>query len=46
MLKHVCSAISYGGANSLADLQGKFRANPERYLIRLSSAARTESFQR
>jgi IMP dehydrogenase len=46
MLKHLCSAISYGGASSLADLQKKFRANPERYIIRLSSAARTESFQR
>jgi len=46
MLKHLCSANSYGGASSLADLQKKFRANPERYIIRLSSAARTESFQR
>jgi len=46
MLKHLCSSISYGGATSLADLQVRFRADPERYLIRLSAAARTESFQR
>ena len=46
MLKHLCSSISYGGATSLADLQARFRANPEQYLIRLSAAARTESFQR
>jgi IMP dehydrogenase len=46
MLKHLCSAISYGGASSLGDLQARFRANPEQYLIRLSTAARTESFQR
>ena len=26
MLKHLCSAISYGGAESLGDLRGKFRA--------------------
>jgi IMP dehydrogenase len=46
MLKHVCSSISYGGATSLADLQARFRADPEHYLIRLSAAGRTESFQR
>jgi IMP dehydrogenase len=46
MLKHLCSSISYGGAGSLSELQQQFRANPERYLICLSAAARTESFQR
>ena len=46
MLKHLCSSISYGGASSLADVQARFRANPEQYLVRLSAAARTESFQR
>ena len=46
MLKHLCSSISYGGAKSLAELQSEFRANPERYLVRLSAAARAESFQR
>src|SRR5580765_1047282 len=46
MLKHLCSSISYGGASSLSELQTEFRAHPERYLIRLSAASRTESFQR
>ncbi len=46
MLKHLCSAISYGGASSLRELQEKFRADPERYLIRLSPASRAESFER
>jgi IMP dehydrogenase len=46
MLKHLCSAISYGGATTLADLRRQFSENPERFLVRLSSAARAESFQR
>jgi IMP dehydrogenase len=46
MLKHLCSAISYGGAGTLADLQQRFRANPERYVIRLSESSRRESFDR
>jgi IMP dehydrogenase len=46
MLKHLCSAISYGGATSLADLREKFWAHPENYLIRLSQASRVESFER
>ncbi|MBM3778856.1 MAG: IMP dehydrogenase [Acidimicrobiia bacterium] len=46
MLKHLCSAISYGGADSLASLQREFRAAPERYVIRLTSPARDESFDR
>jgi IMP dehydrogenase len=46
MLKHLCSSISYGGASTLSELQTRFRAHPERYLIRLSAAARTESFPR
>jgi IMP dehydrogenase len=46
MLKHVCSAISYGGARSLQELREKFQANPEHYLVRLTEASRTESFQR
>ena len=32
MLKHLCSAISYGGASSLAELQETFRTNPERFV--------------
>ena len=46
MLKHLCSSISYGGASGLRDLQARFRENPERFLIALSTASRTESFQR
>ena len=46
MMKHLCSAVSYGGARSLAELRQRFLADPERYLIRLSAASRAESFQR
>ena len=46
MLKHVCSAISYGGAQSLQELRQQFWAHPERYLVRLTAASRAESFQR
>jgi IMP dehydrogenase len=46
MLKHLCSAISYGGANSLAELQQKFRDNPQAYVVKLTAASRAESFQR
>jgi IMP dehydrogenase len=46
MLKHLCSAISYGGARSLSELQEMFRKDPTRYLIRLSESSRRESFDR
>jgi IMP dehydrogenase len=46
MLKHLCSAISYGGARSLSELQEMFRLDPSRYVIRLSESARRESFDR
>jgi IMP dehydrogenase len=46
MLKHLCSAISYGGAGSLAELQEMFRRDPHRYAIRLSQSSRRESFDR
>jgi IMP dehydrogenase len=46
MLKHLISAISYGGASSLAELQERFRQNPERYVIRLTESGRRESFDR
>src|SRR5262249_43729258 len=46
MLKHLCSAVSYGGATGLAELRERFWAEPERFLVRLSDAARSESFQR
>jgi len=46
MLKHLCSAISYGGGRSLSELQQMFRSDPERYVIRLSEPSRRESFDR
>lgn len=46
MLKHVCSAVSYGGANSLQELRLKFRDNPQQYVVKLTDASRSESFQR
>jgi IMP dehydrogenase/GMP reductase len=46
MLKHLCSAISYGGAQSLNELRAKFRKSPEQFVVRLSEASRAESFQR
>jgi len=46
LLKHLCSAISYGGAQSLAELQERVRRDPARYLIRLTGPARRESFER
>jgi hypothetical protein len=46
MLKHLCSAISYGGASSLSELQEMFRKDPQRYVIRLTESSRRESFDR
>ena len=46
MLKHLCSAISYGGAASLKELRERFRSDPAAYLVKLTEAARVESFQR
>jgi IMP dehydrogenase len=46
MIKHVCSAISYGGASSLAELKRLFWEEPERYTIKLSAASRRESYER
>ncbi|HEX5108923.1 MAG TPA: IMP dehydrogenase [Vicinamibacterales bacterium] len=46
MLKHLCSAISYGGAKSLSELQDTFRRDPDRLVIRLTGSSRRESFDR
>jgi IMP dehydrogenase/GMP reductase-like protein len=46
MIKHICSSISYGGGSSLAELREMFWKNPQRYLIRQSSSARRESYER
>jgi IMP dehydrogenase len=46
MLKHLCSAISYGGASSLSGLREAFEQDPSRYVIRLTESSRRESFDR
>ena len=46
MIKHLCSSISYGGADSLRELREKFWAEPEAYLIKLSASSRRESYDR
>ncbi|HSK09772.1 MAG TPA: IMP dehydrogenase [Vicinamibacterales bacterium] len=46
MIKHLCSAISYGGAASLAELESRFLANPSKYVIKLSASSRRESYER
>lgn len=46
ILRHLCSSISYGGAKSLDELRQMFRADPMRYLIKLSASAKRESYER
>ena len=46
MIKHLCSSISYGGADSLGSLRAAFWAEPERFLIKQSSSAGRESYER
>jgi IMP dehydrogenase len=46
ILKHLCSSVSYGGAKNLAELRQMFREDPLRYLIKLSSSAKRESYER
>jgi IMP dehydrogenase len=46
MLKHLCSAISYGGASSLAELKEAFAKEPGRFVIKLTDSSRRESFDR
>jgi hypothetical protein len=46
IIKHLCSAISYSGARSLAEMQEMFRTDPERYVIKLTESSRRESFDR
>jgi IMP dehydrogenase len=43
---HLRSAVSYGGAESLAALRAKVLPDPLRYLVPLSAAARAESYER
>jgi hypothetical protein len=46
MVKHLCSAISYGGATSLSELRALVWEHPERYLIKLSAGSKRESYER
>jgi IMP dehydrogenase len=46
MVRHLCSAVSYGGAESLGELKQRFWADADRYVIKLSAAARVESYER
>jgi IMP dehydrogenase len=46
MIKHLCSSISYSGADSLAAMRRAFWADPERFLIKQSASARRESYER
>jgi IMP dehydrogenase/GMP reductase len=46
MLKHLSSSISYGGAAGLRELKTMFWDRPDDYIIKLSDAARRESFDR
>jgi IMP dehydrogenase len=43
---HLRSAVSYGGGESLAAVRAKVLAEPLRYLVPLSAAARAESYER
>jgi len=43
---HLRSAVSYAGARSLGEVRARVCAEPERYLIALSAAARAESYER
>ncbi|MEO6326583.1 MAG: IMP dehydrogenase [Thermoanaerobaculia bacterium] len=43
---HLRSAVSYAGETSLAAAHAKIAADPSRFLIPLSAASRTESFER
>jgi IMP dehydrogenase len=46
ILRHLCSSISYGGAQSLSELKALFWQDPLRYLIKLSESGRRESYDR
>jgi IMP dehydrogenase len=43
---HLRSAVSYGGARTLAELRSRVVADPLRFLIPLSEASRRESYER
>jgi hypothetical protein len=43
---HLCSSVSYGGAESLESIRALVTQEPMRYLIQLGEAARRESYER
>ena len=43
---HLSSMVSYLGARNLKEAKGIFMADPARYLVKLSEAAKKESFER
>jgi IMP dehydrogenase len=46
MIKHLCSSISYGGADSLGEFRDRFWADPAASVIKLSASSRRESYER
>jgi hypothetical protein len=46
MIKHLCSSISYGGADSLRGLREAFWKDADRLVIKQSASARRESYER
>jgi len=46
MIKHLCSSISYGGADSLRGMREAFWRNPAAFLIKQSASSRRESYER
>jgi IMP dehydrogenase len=46
MVKHLCSSISYAGAKSLTEAREEFWSDPQKLLIKQSTSARRESYER
>jgi IMP dehydrogenase len=46
IIRHLCSSVSYSGASSLAQIKEMFWKDPFRYLIKLSTSGRRESYDR
>lgn len=46
MIKHLCSSISYGGADSLRGLRELFWKDPAAFVIKQSPSSRRESYDR
>jgi IMP dehydrogenase len=46
MIKHLCSSVSYSGADSLRGMREAFWQEPDRFLIKQSASARRESYER